>query len=62
MYPKTLNQAIIQEQEREQHIEALSRLSEEMRNKGASQRSIYTVLTDYNEYLLVASRPFFWMK
>ena len=29
MKPKTLNQAIMQEQEREQHIEALSRLSEE---------------------------------
>jgi hypothetical protein len=54
--PKTLNQAIMQEEEREQHIEALGRLSEELHNSGASQQSIDNALRAYNKKLQATSK------
>ncbi len=56
MKPKTLKQAIMQEEEREQHIEALGRLSEELHNSGASQQSIDNALRAYNKKLQATSK------
>jgi len=56
MKPKTLNQAILQEEERQQHIEALGRLSEELHNSGASQQSIDNALRAYNKKLQATSK------
>jgi archaellum biogenesis ATPase FlaH len=52
---KQLEKILLQEQEREQQMETFTTIAEEMRKKGASDRSVHTVLTGIDEYFKVTS-------
>jgi len=52
---KQLEKILLQEQEREQQMETFTTIADEMRKKGASERSIHTALTGIDEYFKVTS-------
>jgi len=52
-----ISKALIQEKERQHRITTLTHVAEEMRKKGASERSIQTALKGFYEFLKPARTP-----